>query len=164
MQEGYPTKSAGVGGTVDPALAGRPRVKPPSTSARAPAAHVLRARSTLCLLDGLGEAVPLLDAARVEAEAEPARERECLLVLLAMDAARDLRVLPVAADLARDVVLRHQVHVRARAELLGDEAQDRLGLVEQARHDQMPDDEAAPCHPAVVQHQVADLAVHLDDR
>jgi hypothetical protein len=72
--------------------------------------------------------VSLPDAAAVETEAELTGERERSLVLLPVDAAGDLLVLAVLADLAGDVVLRHEVHIRARAELLGDEAQDRLGL------------------------------------
>jgi hypothetical protein len=73
-------------------------------------------------------------------------------------------VLAIPTDLSRDVVLRHQVHVRARAELLGDEANDRFGLLEQARHDQVPEDQAASSHPALVHDELADLTVHLDDR
>jgi hypothetical protein len=87
-----------------------------------------------------------------------------VLVLLAVDAAGDLVVLAVPADLARDVVLRHQVHVGALAELLSNEAEDRLGLLVEAGHDQVPEDEAAPRHSALVQQELADLAVHLDDR
>jgi hypothetical protein len=47
-----------------------------------------------------GQEVPLPDAAGIEAEAELAGERERLLVLLAVDAAGDLVVLAVLADLA----------------------------------------------------------------
>src|SRR5215211_2593718 len=115
-------------------------------------------------LDSARQAASLPDAAGVEAEAELAGERERLLILLAVDAAGDLPVLAVPADFARDVVLPHQVQVRARAELLRDEAEDRLGFIEQPGHDQVPEDETAPRHAAVIHHEIADLAVHLDDR
>src|SRR5262249_11654897 len=110
------------------------------------------------------EAVSLLDAAGIEAKTELTGECECLLVLLTLDAAGELLVLAVLADLPRDVVLPHQVHVGASAKLLGDKVQDRFGLLEQPRHDQVPDDQAAARDPTVIQHEVADLAVHLENR
>jgi hypothetical protein len=58
----------------------------------------------------------------------------------------------------------HQVHVAARPELLGDEAEDRLGLVELAGHDEVAQDHAPAGQPALVEDEVADLAVHLFDR
>jgi hypothetical protein len=56
--------------------------------------------------------------------------------------------LRVPADPAGDVVLRLEVH--ADAELLCDEAEDRLGLVEPAGHDQVAEDEPAPGQAVLV--------------
>src|SRR4029450_209380 len=83
--------------------------------------------ASAALRKGRGQRLAMGAAARIEAvETELGGDRERPLVLRPADAPVDLLELPVPADLARRVVLGHQVDVGARAELLGHEAEDRL--------------------------------------
>ena len=48
-----------------------------------------------------------------------------------------------------------------KPELIGDEPQDGLGFREQAGHHEVAHNQSATSHAVLVEHEVADLAVHL---
>jgi hypothetical protein len=61
------------------------------------------------------------------------------------------------------VVLGHQVHIDIRPQLPGHEPEDGLGLGQQAGHHQVTQQQPPPRQPVGVDHQRADLPVHLLD-
>src|SRR5918992_1987482 len=103
----------------------------------------------------------LAPAARIDSrEAKAIREVEGSLELVATRPPIDLLELVGATG---GVVLAHQVDVGVGTELIGDEAKDRLGLVEESRHHEVTDDEPFSGESAVIEDEVADLAMHLLD-
>ncbi len=59
------------------------------------------------------------------------------------------------------MVLVHEVHIGVPGDLTGKESRHLGGAGKPTRQDEVPYQKSAPGDPGLVQHQIADLTVHL---
>jgi hypothetical protein len=99
--------------------------------------------------------------AGVEApETLSAGQLQCAAEFVASDAAVDLREAQLGFGFMRAIILVHHVDVSARRYVIGDPVHDFAGVIEQAGHDQMAQENPAQRKTVLVHSQFADLRVH----